>query len=88
MDATLPGLLKRTMLTKPPSTPFSLSVQPVLLYLTYSVALPANCEYVVNFAPELSEIIAEARKAGVPGAGPCPECGPAGRQADWLPGWP
>ena len=33
----------------------------MLLYLTYSVALPANCEYVVNFVPELSEIIAEAK---------------------------
>ena len=33
----------------------------MLSCLTFSVALPANCEYVVNFAPELSKIIAEAK---------------------------
>jgi len=27
VDATLPGLLKRTVLTKPPTTPFPLSLQ-------------------------------------------------------------
>lgn len=32
-----------------------------LLCLTFPIALPENCEYVVNFAPELSEIIAEAK---------------------------
>lgn len=31
------------------------------MYLSFCTALPPNCEFVVNFAPELSEIITEAK---------------------------
>ncbi len=87
--STLPGLLKRTVLTKPPSTPLAPSSSHSLNLdsrtgsragsragsrsagsrpasrMTYSYlfppALPTNCEYVINFAPQLAEIIAETK---------------------------
>lgn len=31
------------------------------LHCLFTSALPANCEYVVNFAPQLAEIIAETK---------------------------
>ena len=79
----LPGLLKKTVLTKPP-TPAATSSSSHSLEsrvgsrtgarsagsrpasrMTYSYlfppALPTNCEYVVNFSPQLTEIIAETK---------------------------
>ena len=88
--SVLPSLLKRTVLSKPPSSGYGTSVAASSSHslqhvesrtesrtgarsassrpasrLTYSYLfpppLPTNCEYVVNFSPQLAEIIAETK---------------------------
>jgi dynein heavy chain len=73
MEETLPALLKRPILCKPPPTPAPASTAQTPLpgdsrsasrAADYShilpPLLPANCEFVVNFSPELSVIIRES----------------------------
>ena len=77
VDATLPGLLKRTVLTKPPSIPFSLSVQHTPMpgdsrsasRADYSHLLPPGGEQVVRSRSRGKERRGKGREEGREGGG-------------------